>query len=220
MGSMTLPRHGPAAHGRRDDIVVLLPVKRLDQAKSRLADLGAQQRRSLALAFMRDTLEVVSRLPALDEIVVATDDATVRQAALDYPGVRVAPGGDGLNEDIASTAADVRLRRPGVRLLVLCADLPALRPAEVEHLLSQPDASVAVPDRHGSGTTAILSTVELTPRFGEGSLAAHLRDGAVAFTDAGPGLRCDVDTPADLAYARGLGLGPHTRALVAASAAP
>jgi 2-phospho-L-lactate guanylyltransferase len=54
------------------------------------------------------------------------------------------------------------------------------------------------------------------PRYGPGS-AARYRDGGAAeivLADV-PSLRCDVDTPADLQNAIGLGVGPRTAELAA-----
>ncbi|MGZ4583781.1 MAG: 2-phospho-L-lactate guanylyltransferase, partial [Mycobacterium sp.] len=46
--------------------------------------------------------------------------------------------------------------------------------------------------------------------FGSDSSARHRRSGAIELTGAWPGLRCDVDTPDDLAAARRLGVGAAT----------
>jgi 2-phospho-L-lactate guanylyltransferase len=72
-----------------------------------------------------------------------------------------------------------------------------------------------VADGEGSGTTLLCATAgELDPRYGPGSAAAHAASGAVALDGHWPGLRRDVDTPADLAEAAALGLGPRTAHLL------
>ena len=72
-------------------------------------------------------------------------------------------------------------------------------------------------DADGTGTTLLLAAAAraLDPRFGEGSAARHRASGAVALDGAWPGLRRDVDTGDDLCAAAELGLGPHTRAVLA-----
>jgi 2-phospho-L-lactate guanylyltransferase len=50
----------------------------------------------------------------------------------------------------------------------------------------------------------------LDPLFGIGSAAAHERSGARPLTGDWPGLRQDVDTPADLTTVLALGAGRHT----------
>lgn len=74
-----------------------------------------------------------------------------------------------------------------------------------------------VADAPGGGTVLLAAPagVPLAPRFGPGSAAAHAASGALPLAGDWPSLRRDVDTPADLAAAAGLGLGPRTAALLA-----
>jgi len=59
------------------------------------------------------------------------------------------------------------------------------------------------------GTTA--SAVRPVPRFGPGSFERHRQAGHIPLPGDLPGLRRDVDTPADLAQVRRLGLGAVSR---------
>ena len=97
-------------------------------------------------------------------------------------------------------------------MAALVGDLPALRPAELDAALTAAAAHPAafVADHLGTGTTLLTAgpATTLAPHFGPGSAAAHAR-GAVALS-AGPGLRTDVDTAADLARAAELGVGMRT----------
>jgi 2-phospho-L-lactate guanylyltransferase len=80
---------------------------------------------------------------------------------------------------------------------------------EVEELLmrcERDEVAVAiVPDRHGTGTNALLIAPpgSFAPSFGPGSLERHVqtaRDaGLVQRVEAVPSLALDVDTPEDLA---------------------
>ena len=71
----------------------------------------------------------------------------------------------------------------------------------------------------GTGTAALCAFgTALDPQFGPDSCARHRRSGAIELTGAWPGLRCDIDTPDDLAVARRLGIGPATGRAVGASA--
>jgi 2-phospho-L-lactate guanylyltransferase len=72
-------------------------------------------------------------------------------------------------------------------------------------------------DRLGTGTTLLLAPPgqPLDPRFGSDSAAAHRASGAHELPGRWPGLRCDVDTVADLTAAGQLGLGRFTRAALA-----
>jgi 2-phospho-L-lactate guanylyltransferase len=57
---------------------------------------------------------------------------------------------------------------------------------------------------------AVRPGTPLRPAFGPGSAARHVADAVTL--DAAPGLRCDVDTAADLQAAAELGVGPATAA--------
>ena len=102
----------------------------------------------------------------------------------------------------------------------LSSDLPALRPEELTAALREaatvPRAFVA--DAAGSGTTLLaVRDGELDPRFGPGSASAHAAGGAVPLDGDWPGLRQDVDTPADLHAAGWIGVGSRTAAFLSAT---
>ena len=97
---------------------------------------------------------------------------------------------------------------------MLSADLAALRPAELAAALAAAEEwpRAFVPDAAGAGTTLLTARpgVGLDARYGAGSRAAHRDSGAVELAGDWPSLRRDVDTPADLAAATALGVGPAT----------
>lgn len=202
---------------------LLVPVKPLHRAKRRLlgaADGGAGDPRAharLALALARDTLAAAAAARTVRHLVVITSDPVVL-AALARDGVRTVPDepGSGLNPALRHGERTLRADDPAAAIGVLQADLPALRPAELEAAVLAALAGggrAFCPDRAGTGTTLLLAAPghALDPRFGAGSAAAHRAAGAGELTGDWPGLRCDVDTGADLAVARRLGLGPRTR---------
>ena len=200
---------------------VLLPVKVLAQAKSRLADLAGPRRAELALALACDTVTAVLGCEAAARVVVITDDP-VAQATLGDLGALVIPDEprDGLNAALRHGAAVAAARWPGCGTAALSADLPALRPAELGRALdaaaARPNAFVA--DAAGDGTTLYTAApgAAFRPAFGLASRARHASGGAteLELRDI-PGLRRDVDTPADLRAAAALGLGPRTAPLAA-----
>jgi 2-phospho-L-lactate guanylyltransferase len=102
-----------------------------------------------------------------------------------------------------------------VAVVALTADLPAMRPEDLESALvaaARAGRRAFVPDLEGTGTVLLAAPAgeALAPQFGPGSAAAHLRSGAARLEGAWPSLRRDVDTPADLDAAARLGLGAHT----------
>jgi 2-phospho-L-lactate guanylyltransferase len=200
---------------------LVIPVKVLAQAKSRLAALAGHSRAALALAMAADTVSAVAACPAVCAVIVVTDDDEAA-AALGGLGALVItdePGG-GLNPALSHGAAVAAGRWPAAGTAALAADLPALRPGELDSGLRAAAASpeAFVPDAAGTGTTLYTARpgIVFRPRFGPESAARHRAAGAaeLLLPDA-PGLRRDVDTPDDLCGAAALGLGPRTAALAA-----
>jgi 2-phospho-L-lactate/phosphoenolpyruvate guanylyltransferase len=200
---------------------VLLPVKVLARAKSRLADLAGPRRGELALALACDTVTAVLGCEAAARVVVITDDP-VAAAALRELGALVIPDEprDGLNAALRHGAAFAAARWPGCGTAALSADLPALRPAELARALNAAAAwpTAFVADAAGDGTTLYTAApgAAFRPAFGPASRARHAAGGAAELEPGDiPGLRRDVDTPADLRGAAALGLGPRTAPLAA-----
>lgn len=198
--------------------VVVVPVKQLAEAKSRLAALGADRRAALALAMALDTVAAAAACSTVRAVLAVTNDAQVRAAieAFDNPRVCWAPDRpeSGLDEALEDGAAAARERWPGCWVASLSSDLPALTAAELTTVLAaaaeHPRALVA--DAAGTGTVLLTARAgQLGAAFGTGSRERHVATGAIDVTDrAGRGLRLDVDTPADLAAAQRAGVGPAT----------
>lgn len=200
---------------------LVIPVKVLAEGKSRLAGLAGPSRPALALAVAADTIRAVLACAEVSKVTVVTDDP-VAAAEFEQLGAEVI-GDDpaaGLNPALVHGARLVSRRRPQAGIAALSGDLPALKPAELGRALRAaarwPEAFV--PDASGKGTTLYATGpgVPFHPRFGPGSRRRHVQAGAheLARRDV-PGLRRDVDTPADLSEAAALGLGPRTTALAA-----
>ncbi|GAA2225915.1 2-phospho-L-lactate guanylyltransferase [Streptomyces amakusaensis] len=204
---------------------LVVPLKPLALAKSRLAPAAdGILRPRLALAFALDTVAAVLASPAVRDVAVVTDDH-VAGAELAALGARIVPDtpAAGLNAALAHGARAVRRERPGAPVAALNADLPALRPLELARVLAYaagyPRAFLA--DAAGVGTTLLSARdgVELRPGFGGRSRRRHSASGAVEILlDGVDSVRQDVDTAADLAAARSLGVGPRTAERLAPAA--
>lgn len=200
---------------------LVIPVKVLARAKTRLAPLAGPHRAELALAMAADTVAAGLACPAVAHVLVVTDDerASVLLAGL---GAVIAPDrpGSGLNPALRHGAEVAAGRWPQAGVAAAAADLPALRPDELGRGLraaaSWPEAFV--PDAAGTGTTLYTARpgVAFRPLFGPGSAGRHRAAGAAELTLPGVvSLRRDVDSAADLREAAALGLGPRTAALAA-----
>jgi len=195
---------------------LIVPVKRLEAAKTRLA-VDIEARADLAIAMAYDTVSVALTCDEVAEVVVVTDDERANRM-LAGVGARIIPDTPdaGLNAALHHGAANAS--RPWVA--ALSSDLPALRPddlSEVLRLAAANDQAV-VADSQGAGTTVYTATElgRFVPSYGPDSLTAHLRNGAVDLTSmAGDSVRRDVDTLEGLRSAVALGVGPATEKALA-----
>ncbi len=217
---------GTRAEGA-DDVGLIIAVKRLAAAKTRLAPVfSARTRETVVLAMLVDTLTAAARAGSVRSITVVTPDAAAAAAAVKLGADVLAdptPEGhpDPLNNALASAEGalvDSFATTDLSNVVVLQGDLPALQAQELSEAIAAARhyKRSFVADRLGTGTSALFAFgTPLDPRFGPDSAARHRRSGAIELTGAWPGLRCDVDTPADLAAARHLGVGSATARAVA-----
>jgi 2-phospho-L-lactate/phosphoenolpyruvate guanylyltransferase len=205
------------------DWSLVVPVKLLAQAKSRLSGLAGPPRAELALAMAADTVAAAAAAPAVATVIVITDDPAV-SGELAALGALILPDepAAGLNPALAFGAEYAEAKWPGRGRAGLAGDLPALRPGELGLALAaaarHPQAFV--PDAEGTGTTlyAAAPGTPFRPRFGAASRARHAAAGAVELEIPGlASLRRDVDTVDDLRRAASIGLGPRTTAVLAAA---
>jgi 2-phospho-L-lactate guanylyltransferase len=224
-----MPRSDPFEHSQRSTVravpetrwCLVVPVKRLGLAKTRLAgpDVPPPLRERLALAFAADMVSASFSAALVADVVVVSDDPRAAEV-LGGIGATVVPDEPdaGLNAAFLFGAAAARQKLgTDIGIAACTADLPALRGPELDIALAQISGGVHffVADAHDIGTTMLFAPpgVELDPRFGGPSRAAHAANGAVELPGDGiSSLRRDVDTAADLADALRLGVGPHTSA--------
>lgn len=206
----------------RQSWAVVVPVKRLDVAKTRL-DVASATRIDLALAMATDTVRACLSATAVSVVVVVTDDERAAAAVRELGARVVADEPDaGLNPALEHGAAAATEAAAGTRIASVSSDLPALTPATLDEVLSIASATAraCVADAAGTGTTLLAARdlAAFTPQFGADSLRRHLAAGAVDLSSrADPRLRRDVDTVADLADALRLGCGPATTGLASAA---
>ena len=201
----------------REQYAVVVPVKPPALGKSRLVGLTDERRRDLAAAFALDTVAACLASDRVGAVLAVTDDAPFAVRLLEA-GCAAIPDGvtDDLNGSLRLAAAEVSRRWPGLVPVAVCADLPALRPADLDEALGllPADRAAFVADSAGIGTTLYAAPhAVFDPRFGPASRAAHLEAGAGEIAGALASLRRDVDDLADLRAALALGVGPRTAAL-------
>jgi 2-phospho-L-lactate/phosphoenolpyruvate guanylyltransferase len=204
---------------------LVIPVKLLTQAKSRLIGIEGQRRSELALAMAADTIAAAVSAPTVGAVLVVTDDPAVTDIAARL-GALVVPDAPaaGLNEALTHGAALAETSWPERGRAALAGDLPAARPEELTAALAAAAryGAAFVPDADGTGTVlyAAAPGSEFRPQFGPASRDKHRASGAVEIGTADgqagrfAGLRRDVDTMEDLRLAAEIGLGPRTRELL------
>ncbi len=208
--------------GGSGDVGLIIAVKRLAVAKTRLAPaFPARDRENVVLAMLIDTVTAAAAVASLRRIAVVTADAEAMAVATGLGAeVLVDPTPAG-HPDPLNNAVRVAERELGGRagnIVALQGDLPALQTYELAEAIAaaRNHRRSFVADRHGTGTSALLAFgTALDPRFGADSATRHRHSGALELTGAWPGLRCDIDTPDDLAVARRLGVGTATAHAVA-----
>jgi 2-phospho-L-lactate guanylyltransferase len=196
----------------------VLPVKSFEDAKQRLASaLSDGPRRALAEAMFSDVLTALRRTTAVAAVVVVSSERGAQRIAFGYGADVIADGATG-HSDAAALGIAHALEAQAGRVLVVPGDCPLIDPNELDELMAHaaPERSaLIVPDRHGTGTNALLLTPPdgLTPSFGPGSCARHMElarsQGAAGEVVAVQSLGLDIDTPEDLDVLRMTLAGTH-----------
>lgn len=198
---------------------LVVPVKTLVAAKTRLSEAAGPYRAALAVAIACDTVEAALSCAAVARVVVVTGDPVAAEA-LGQVGAHVVGDPEaGLNAALRCGAREAVRHAPGGSVGALQADLPALRPAELALVLAAAAEfdQAFLPDAAEVGTTfyGVRPGVPFTPGFGGESRDRHLRRGAKELClDGIDSVRRDVDTPDDLRVALALGAGSRTVAVV------
>lgn len=185
--------------------------------KSRLGEaIDAEERLTLVVGMLLQTLDVLAAWPACRAIHVVTSDPLIKRLVRTSStgATTVAETGPADLNLALLDGRDRAMRADASAILYLPADLPHLVTTALESLLEAADACLAAgsgrplvviaPADARVGTNALLVAPPRTidPHFGEASLEAHLR--AAADVEASlqlvddPALGFDLDTPDDL----------------------
>lgn len=162
-----------------EDVWALLPIKRLQNAKSRLAPfLGPGERRSLMRAMLGDVLATLSRVKTLGGILVVTGDEEVAAIAAQAGAVTIAdPIEGGVNSAVQRGIDWLHVNRKA-GMMVVPADVPFVTVPEIEAVLRAMKASpvVIVPATRDGGTNifAIAPPSLIRPAYGPASFLRHV----------------------------------------------
>ena len=187
-------------------VFTIIPVKNLDEAKSRLSTvLPSYKRRELCIIMLEDILNVVKSVKNISQTVVIGSDLEVFNTAKRFNNEFIMESRIGLNQAV-SQAIDWCYKKDATSVLILPIDIPLVTAIDLDEMLSLKDKSSIVisPSKSGDGTNALLLTPpNIIPIFyGPQSFQKHLHE---AFKN-GISCKCyksdrialDIDTIEDL----------------------
>ena len=200
----------PTARADLSRTWAIVPIRGLEDSKTRLGGgLDAEERLELVTDLLTRTLTATRDAARIAGTVVVTMDPEAAGLASDLRAIGLVERAPGLNEAIVA-GRSVAEARGATAIVVLPPDLPAISALAVDALVEtaaraglDPGIVAIVPDRHGSGTNALLLSPPalIEPAFGVDSLARHREAaaarGITAIELEGP-LSFDLDTTADL----------------------
>ena len=187
--------------------MILVPVKKLANAKQRLAPVADQLARTeLAQAMLFDMLETLGTWERRPEIALVTSDPFALDLARQFKLQVIADNANRGETDAIEMATRICESRGVQSTLVIPGDIPLMQASELEAILQARPAegSVLVPSADGRGTNAAWRRpAGLFPlRFGNNSFKPHLAAARATqkpcIVLSLPGIALDVDNPADL----------------------
>ena len=182
---------------------IVLPVKSLDESKTRLAPvLAPLERAALTLAMLEDVIDVTLELPGWETWVISPDEAVLEVAAR--------RGVTPIVEERPPLAAAIRqtedeaLARGAATLAVLLPDTPLVTTPALTRAVHTLGPVVVAPARDEAGTNLLLRRppTAIASSFGRDSFRRHLEAAAHADVPVAvveqPELAFDVDHPDDI----------------------
>jgi 2-phospho-L-lactate guanylyltransferase len=187
---------------------VIVPVKPLNRAKSRLSQvLAPDDRQRLAEAMLRYVLNVIRAVPEVVGTLVISRDGKALAIAREYGARTVQESGTPQLNDALLRATQVVARWKGSALLVIPADLPLIAPEDIASIITMGQAErsvVLATDQHQDGTNALFVRPPglIGYGYGPGSFQRHMdmarKAGAEVQVYESPRLLLDIDVPDDL----------------------
>jgi 2-phospho-L-lactate guanylyltransferase len=188
-------------------VFAIVPVKDLEEAKSRLSPfLSPKDREVLTLAMLDHVLATLRQVDAVEQIGVVSPSQRALFVAEDEKSTALLQESRGLNSALEE-GRSWAISEGASSLLVLPADLPYLSTSDVRMLTMIPRderAAVISPDEADEGTNALLMRpADAMPfAFGPGSYETHQRTAKERGLEVGiykhASVSQDVDTLEDL----------------------
>lgn len=184
----------------------IVPIKALQSAKERLADvLTPEERRALMLAMARDVLTALVRCPALAGVLIVsrTPEADALAQAFGTERFTESPDAD-LSAALTQAARHLSGHLDADGVMIVPADVPLIDPDEIGVILAGHETVTLMPDTEHLGTNGLICTPPtiIAFDFNGRSFGPHLDAATAAGAEPrvvpSPRFALDVDVPDDL----------------------
>lgn len=175
----------------------VIPVNRLEQAKSRLAEV-VNDRSELVLELLSRVVQAVR--PCVDAVLIVSPDPRLETEAFRLGASFLLQRSSGLNPALD----EARSHLGEGPLLVALGDLPQLTEPDVRAFLARAEEVLLAPDREQNGTNLMFlrSSRDFVFHYGPGSFVRHFSQamgrGLTVGVHRSAGTEVDLDAPADL----------------------
>lgn len=186
---------------------IIVPVKRLGMAKSRLSPLlSVDERKQFCLEMLKDVLTAIKAAKYIQQTIVTGKDETALQIARDFGATFFKESKLGLNQAVREVI-NWCLQKEALSVLILPADVPLVTSLDLNKIFVQQQNSgmVISPSRSGEGTNALLLAPPnvIPPSYGPRSFPKHIEKalalGINIHIIRSSRVALDIDTVEDLA---------------------
>ena len=187
--------------------VAVVPVKSLQETKSRLASaLSPEERSALTLSMLNHVLATIRESGVISSIGIVSPNSAELQLPDDIAVIEQTRSG--LNNHLEE-GREWAISNGADALMIIFSDLPLLTPDDIRAIIDIGEVKgtvVLAPDRHGGGTNIMLTHPASlsTFAFGQGSYHKHraqtLAEDCRIETYISDGTSLDIDTPEDLSF--------------------
>ena len=187
-------------------VYAVVVVKGLGTSKKRLSSvLNPQERRELTLAMLEDVLSAL-QTSSVDEIVVVSNDFSLRNFTNKYRATHLVQKTSGLNPAVEE-ATEWCVQNGAEAVLILPADIPLLSSVDVDKIVELgncEEQTVVLSPSYDGGTNALFQSPPNLIRacFGSRSFAEHIKEaqskGVCVRLHCSTNVAADIDSAKDL----------------------